>query len=96
MAKHGGMKAWAAPGSVRQHPHPHTTHLAPSQMIELLKTDGAVNAMFAQLGERYPELVAPLVRGACVAAADTWTHTLFVAVALLAAPETTPACCTPR
>jgi pheromone shutdown protein TraB len=31
------------------------------QMVESLKTDGAVSSMFALLGQRYPELVAPLV-----------------------------------
>jgi pheromone shutdown protein TraB len=39
-------------------PPPHRCRL---QMVEALKSDGAVNAMFAQLGARYPELVAPLV-----------------------------------
>lgn len=33
----------------------------PSQFIESLKTDGAVSSMFAQLSQRYPELVSPLV-----------------------------------
>ncbi|GBF95762.1 hypothetical protein Rsub_08198 [Raphidocelis subcapitata] len=32
-----------------------------AELIESLKRDGAVSALFAQLGERYPELVAPLV-----------------------------------